>query len=112
MSIVREGTQMVGMIDDGDLAREFTEEFQKVNAAVREAAGPKGKAKGSITLKIDIEAAGGTVTFSGEVVPKAPKKKRGSSMYWVMPDGSISTEHPQQMNMFPRDVNAREPINA
>ena len=107
MSIIREGTQIVGLIDDGDLSREFTEEFQKVNAAVKEAAGPKGKAKGSITLKIEISAEGGIVVFAGEVVSKAPKKKRGSSMYWVLEDGTISTEHPQQMNMFPRDT-ARE----
>lgn len=112
MTIIREGTSMVALIDDGDLSREFTEEFQKVNAAVKEAAGPKGKSKGSITLKIDITCEGGVVVLAGDIVAKVPKKKRGSSMYWVMADGTISTEHPQQMNMFPRDVNAREPVNA
>lgn len=112
MAIVAEGTQIVGLIDDGDLSEEFSTELRRVIAAVKERAGPKGKANGSITLKLSIKAEGGIVTIDGDVAAKAPKPKRGASMFWALDDGRISTEHPQQMNMFPRDVSAREPVNA
>lgn len=108
MAIIRDATQIVGLIDDGDLAQELSDELRKAVAAVKEAAGRKGKAKAAITLKVDIECEAGVLTLSGDVAAKLPKRKRGASMYWALDDGGISTEHPQQMNMFPRDVSTRD----
>lgn len=111
MAIVHDGLQIIGMADDGDLAAELSAEILRVNVAVKERAGQKGKAKGSVTLVLNLEQDGGILAITGDIKTVLPKKKRGSSLYWVMPDGAISTEHPQQMNMFsgPRDVTAREP---
>lgn len=109
MALIREGLQIIGMVDDGDLANEFTAELQRMLATCKEHAGPKGKAKGQVTLVVTAEFEGGIVTLAGDVATKVPKKKRGSSMYWVLPDGTVSTEHPQQMSMFagPREVGER-----
>ncbi|MDQ0349768.1 hypothetical protein [Ancylobacter vacuolatus] len=111
MAIVHDGLQIVGMVDDGDLAAELSAEILRVNAAIKERAGQKGKAKGTVTLVLNLEQEGGILAITGDIKVALPKKKRGASMYWVMTDGAISTEHPQQMNMFsgPRGVNAREP---
>lgn len=111
MAIVHDGLQIVGMVDDGDLAAEFSTELRRVIAAVKERAGQKGKAKGTLTMVLTTEQDGGVLLISGDIKVALPKKKRGNGMYWAMPDGAISTEHPQQMNMFsgPRDVSAREP---
>lgn len=115
MARIRDSLTIVGMVEDGEIANEFTAELTRMLATLKEHAGPKGKAKGSVTLKIEADVDGGMVSLAGDVATKVPKKKRGSSMYWLLDDGSLSTEHPQQMNMFagPRDTSAPgERVNA
>ncbi len=67
---------------------------------------PKAKAKGTITLALDVTVEGDTVDISPDIKVKRPKKPRNSSTYFVTRDGdgSLSTEHPSQLNMFPREV--------
>ncbi len=99
---IRDATQVLGMLERGDFAAEVTEKLQAVIDACRDAAGPKTTAKGSLGIKIAVEVQGVQITLTGEVEGKVPKVKRGSSIYFLAPDGSISTEHPQQMDMFPK----------
>ena len=104
---IRDATQIIGMLERGDLAAALTEELSKVVEACREAAGPKTKAKGQVTLKIEIEVEGVQITLTGDIGSKTPKAPRAGSIYFLAPDGAISTEHPQQMDMFPRDAAGR-----
>ncbi len=101
---IRDATQVVGMLEGGDLAAALTEELQAVIEKCRDAAGPKTAAKGSVTLKLDISVQGVQIELSGDITAKAPKLKRGSTMYFLAADGSISTEHPKQADMFPDTV--------
>jgi hypothetical protein len=49
---------------------------------------------------------GRTVAIEAGIETKVPKRQRGSSFYFLTPDGGISTEHPQQQEMFagPREL--------
>ena len=59
-----------------------------------------------VTLTIDLEVEGAAATITADITSKRPKPERGSSFYWVMDDGALSTEHPQQINMFSGPRNA------
>jgi hypothetical protein len=110
MKRIRDAQTIIGMLEGGEAAADLSREITETLAALKERAGPKGKAKGSITFKINIDLEGGAATLSVDIESKRPKKPRSSDFYWVLDDGSLSTEHPQQIDMFsgPRDVSARE----
>lgn len=102
---IRECTQIIGMIERGDAAHDLTVEIEKVLLALQDAAGPKTAAKGSVTLALKFEVVGQNLTIEADITSKTPKKKRAQSMYFLTKDAKISTEHPQQINMFgPRDA--------
>ncbi|WP_062111093.1 hypothetical protein [Aureimonas sp. AU40] len=106
MKKIRDVQTVIGLLEDGQLAQDFSDLLQKTLADLKELAGPKGKAKGSVTLKMDLTAEGGTVTINSDIAAKTPKSGRAASVLFVLDDGSLSTEHPRQMSMFggPRDI--------
>src|SRR5579871_3855132 len=106
---IRDATQIIGMLERGELAADLSTRLAEVIEACREAAGPKSTAKGEIALKLAIEVQGVSITLSGEIATKTPKLKRRGSVYFLTNDGAISTEHPQQTDMFPHDVRERAP---
>jgi len=108
MKRIRDAQTIIGALENGEAAAELSKEITETLAALKEQGGgrPKAKVKGSVTLKLDIEVEGNSATITADIQSKRPKPVRGSSFYWVLDDGSLSTEHPQQMNMFngPREA--------
>ncbi len=106
MKKIRDIQTVIGLLEDGQFASDASDTLQKTMAELKEIAGPKGKAKGSLTLKFDLTVEGGTTTINGDIVNKTPKAGRAASVLFVLDDGSLSTEHPRQMSMFggPRDI--------
>ena len=104
---IRDATQLVGMLESGDLAADIGKKLRGVIVACQEASGPKRAAKGELKLKLKVEVQGAVVTFDAEIDAKVPKLSRASTVYFVTADGEIDTDHPQQIDMFPRD-SARE----
>lgn len=113
MKKIRDGQTIIGMLEGGELAAALGTEITETLAKLKELAGdrPKNKAKGSVSLKINLEVEAGAVTINCDIDSKRPKPQRGSSFYWVVDDGSLSTEHPQQTDMFagPREARRTEP---
>jgi hypothetical protein len=112
MKRIRDAQTIIGMLEGGEVAASLGTEITETLAKLKELCGgnPKAKVKGNVTLKINLAVEGSTVTIDAEIDSKRPKPVRGSSFYWVMDDGSLSTEHPQQTDMFsgkPRDVSER-----
>lgn len=101
MSKIRNTTQMLGLIGDGELIGELDEKMVALNAALLAATQGrrKTKAKGSITLKLDFVVEDGTVTISPDIQVKEPKPARATGFFWLRDDGSLSTEHPSQTRM-------------
>ncbi|MBB6308947.1 hypothetical protein [Xanthobacter tagetidis] len=102
MQRIRDAQTIIGALEGGDLAQEMSVQITGALAQLKELTGgrPKAKAKGKVVLTLDIEVEGSQATITGAIEAKVPKPARGSSFYWVLDDGSLSTEHPQQMNMF------------
>ncbi len=111
MKRIRDAQTIIGSLEHGEAAAELSKEITETLAKLKDLAGnrPKNKVKGSVTLKIDIEVEAGTATITADISSKRPKPLRGSSFFWVLDDGSLSTEHPQQTDMFsgPRDAAER-----
>lgn len=100
---IRNADQLLAMLEDGDLSNDLFNEITKVLDALREAAGPKSKAKGSVTLTLNFEVEGVSTEISTDIKSKMPKQKRARSWLFLGEDG-LSTEHPRQISMFPQDV--------
>lgn len=110
MKRIRDAQTIIGTLEDGDLANEVSNQITDALRQLKEQCGnrPKAKAKGKVTLTLNLLVQDGAVTIDCEVAAKVPKPPRASSFFWVLEDGSLSTEHPKQIDMFsgPRGVAA------
>lgn len=109
MTKIRDLNTLVGMVDRGLVIRESNAKFADVLETLHtmSAEAPKRKVKGKITLEVDIEVVNGVATISASVKAKKPEPERGASLFWLTSDGGLTTEHPQQVDMFrPREIDA------
>lgn len=111
MKKIKDAQVIIGMLEDGELAADLGKEITETLAKLKELAGdrPKAKIKGSVTLEIGFELENGGTSIMCKIDSKRPKPVRRSSFYWVLDDGSLSTEHPQQTDMFagPREARSQ-----
>lgn len=100
-----EGVQeILGSIERGQVSLDFTHEVRAVLTALA----AQGKAKGSVTLKLNFAVEQDQVACTPEITSKIPKPKRRSSHFWTE-DGDLYTADPRQTVMFP-SAQARKPI--
>lgn len=109
MKRIRDAQTIIGMLEGGELAAQLSADITETLAKLKELGdvmGKKAKVKGKVVLALDFEMEAGAVTVSASIDTKVPKAPRGTSYYWVTDDGSLSTEHPQQTDMFagPREA--------
>lgn len=111
MKIIPNSQALIGMLEGGELNDEMTRKSEETFTELLEMSNdnPKVKFKGEITLKLNLEVANGMITINADVATKTPKRARRSSVYWLTDGGKLSTEHPQQHDMFsgPREVTER-----
>lgn len=103
MKKIREATQIIGMLERGETAAALTDEIENALKSLQGLAGPKTKAKGTVTLKLSFAVEGQQVEVEADISSSLPKSKRGRSFYFLTQDAALSTEHPQQQDMFVRD---------
>ncbi len=108
MKKIRDATTIIGALEGGEVAAELSTSITGALKHLKELCGnrPKTKAKGKVSLILHLDVEQNTVTVEAEIAQTLPKKPRGSSFYWVTDEGELSTEHPQQTDMFsgPRGV--------
>lgn len=108
MKRIRDAQTIIGSLEGGEVAAALGQEIVDTLQALKEHAGdrPKAKAKGKVSLVLSLEVDGDSVTIGTEITSKRPKPVRGNSFFFVLDDGSLSTEHPRQIDMFggPRDA--------
>ena len=116
MKLIRDAQSLLGMLESGDLNAEMsdllTEVLQKLLDLSNER--PKTTFKGEVSLKLKLAVKDGMAEIDAEIPPpKLPKLPRKTSVYWVIEGGKLSTEHPQQHDMFPgpREIDhSRSPL--
>lgn len=106
MSKVKTAVEIIGIVERGDLNADLTRQISDTLQQLQDMAPTKGKIKGSVKLTLNFIVEGRTVAIEAGIETKVPKRQRGSSFYFLTPDGGISTEHPQQQEMFagPREL--------
>lgn len=104
MAKIRDFNTLVGLFDRGALAAETNAKLADLVQILNEqgAVNPKKKIKGSITVTIDLSLQNDIVSLAGVVSVKKPKEDPRSTMLWITKDGSLSNEHPTQIDMFPK----------
>lgn len=101
-------TDIIGRLENGDLAHDLSGEIRAVIQALQEAAGDKHVAKGSVTLTLKFEQQGIKTEIDAEISSKTPKKTRPRSFFFTTEDGALSLEHPNQHDMFPREASRKQ----
>ena len=108
---IRDATHLIGLLERGDLAAALNEKLREVVVACQDAAGPKREVKGKLTLELNVAVEGQKIAIEADIKTKVPKTQRPRSFYFVTATGDIDTDHPQQIDMFPRDARERERDN-
>ena len=106
MKIIPNSQALIGMLENGEFNDELTKKSEETFSELLDMSNesPKTKLKGEITIKLSLEVSNGMITINGDIATKTPKRSRRSSVYWITENGKLSTEHPQQHDMFPRQV--------
>lgn len=104
---IRDPLTIIGILERGEASQQLGEEIRRTLAALYEAAGPKGKAKGSVAMTLNFEVMGASCSIEASIASKTPKQKRASTMLFVNAEGALLQEHPSQINLFPQDVAER-----
>lgn len=110
MKRIRDAATIIGLLEGGEVAQALGAEITETIQTLRERSDQRGKVKvnGSVTLTLSIEVEGLSASIIADIASKRPKAPRGSSFFWALDDGSLSTEHPQQGDLFagPREARA------
>ncbi|OCJ37767.1 hypothetical protein [Agrobacterium tumefaciens] len=109
MKKIRDASTIIGMLENGQLNPAFSAEIGQTLEKLSDMseASPMQSFKGSVTLKLSLSVKDGMVTIAADMESKTPKLPRKNSVFWVVEDGALSTEHPRQHDMFsPREVSA------
>ncbi len=106
MKTIRDAQTAIGLLERGRLSADLSTELTETLAEMyeRSAENPKAKVKGSVTLKLDLVMEDRAVSIGADLTSKRPKPVRTSSFFWVTEEGELSTEHPQQQDMFVRET--------
>ncbi len=116
MKLIRDAQSLLGMLEGGELNEEMSSTLQDVLQKLLDLSNDRAKVtfKGEISLKIKLAVKDGMVEIDAEIPPpKLPKLPRKTSVYWLVDGGRLSTEHPQQHDMFggPREIDrSRSPL--
>lgn len=102
MATIRDPNIVLAMLEGGTFINELRAEMNKVVKTLHDAAGEKGTAKGSMTLKLKFEVKGATCEITPEVTSKLPMAARMPETLFILASGELSDEHPRQLSMFPR----------
>ena len=100
--VMRNFREMLGLLSRGDFTRKCDEEMEKIVQALEEMPGDKGKA--TLTLTIDFNYELGRVDIDPKIKIKLPETAKFMKTPFWTHEGALTLEHPNQINMFPRDV--------
>lgn len=111
MKKIRDFGQIIGLLENGQLNPALSGEVgDTLNKLYEMSEGNQGATfKGSTTLTLKFVVKDGMATIAADFTSVTPKRPRKNSVFWVVEDGSLSTEHPRQHDMFPRPVSSEEP---
>lgn len=110
---IRNFAQLISVAEDGELNSDLDQEITDLVAALNDAGASRGgKAKGKITLSVELVLDGGIISMTTDYVVKKPKIPRARSAFWTTPDNKLSRRNPKQSELPLRDVSAPSEIRS
>ena len=104
-TITRSFAQFLAAIDDGRLHGDLSDDLRDLIAKLHDAAqNSGGKAKGELNIKLLVSMYGGLVEVTADHAVKAPKLKRGRTLFWATPENNLTRRNPAQPDLPFRDV--------
>lgn len=96
---------LINTADDGNFAREASDDLRDVVAAIEDAAaaGGRGVPTATLTMKFTLKRDGGVITVVPEIKTTKPKRQRNVSVYYATPENNLTRNNPRQAEMF-KDV--------
>lgn len=92
---------LIDLLEDGSFSAELYEAMVELGQKIEEVAHASGgKAKGSMTLKIELVKEDGAFKISSDFTSKPPKMPRARSIMWTDEDGNFTRFPPGQRQMF------------
>jgi len=92
---------VIDLLEDGSFSVELYEAMKALAQRIESAAEDNGgKAKGTLTLKIDLAKEDGMFKVSSDFTTKEPKMKRPRSILWTDRNGDFTRFPPNQRQMF------------
>lgn len=99
MKRISQATEIIGMIERGDLNADLSKVICDVLTQLQDQASEKRKVKGEVKLTLKFEVQGKSVEIEPTIDFKVPKPVRAKSIYFVT-EGALSLDHPNQEDMF------------
>ena len=92
-------------LDEGRVHAELSETLQKLAGELSDFANNFGKAKGTLTLALNLEAdSNGLVAVVADIKTKSPKIPHGRSIFWLTKGNNLTPENPRQQKLPLREV--------
>lgn len=104
---LREATQIIGMLENGKFNADLSDDIAKTLATLLEMSEQsEGHTfKGKTTIVLNFAVKDGATIIGAKFDSTTPERPRRNTMLFNLDDGTLSTEHPRQTDMFsPRAV--------
>ena len=99
-------TASLAMIEGGQFQHDAALELRDLCAALSEHHAQHGKAKGTMTITLNLHMESGVLQVDADVKVKAPKLKREKTVFWLDESNNLSQQNPKQLSMELRRVPA------
>lgn len=97
----RSAGNFIDLLEDGDFSADVHAQLQELAQQMRAVANSAGgKAKGGVTIKLELELEGDAFKIRGDVKVKAPDLPRRRSILWTDDQDNFCRFPPQQTQMF------------
>lgn len=103
--VLRSFIDIFGLLNRGRFQEKVDDHLEKAFEEL--AAQPDEKGEATVTLTFKLTRIGDRVDIKPAVKSKLPEEKGFSSTPLFAVDGGLSTQHPSQRDMFPRDAEER-----
>lgn len=100
----------LAQLEDGQFLADIGNELHHAHGELSKLAEHHSKAKGKVTLELEIvHNANGVVDVTAGFKIALPKTKRARSTFWTTADGALDNKNPKQAALPFKDVNADSP---
>lgn len=96
--LLRSFCTMLGLLSRGELAKKLDEEMKTMLEVLD--AMPNATGKGKITVEIEFIAELGRIDLKANFKTKLPETNRFQKTPFWMIEGALSSQHPNQIDMF------------